>query len=263
MKFNLLKEEVISLVKKSKDNVSLYITTDEGDITYNENSKISAASVIKLPIAIACLHEYDRGELDIYEDVVIRNKVGGTGVLNYLFNMEKLPLINLIELAIIVSDNTASNILINLLGKKKINGIFEKVGATNTILAREFMDHKSLNSGLDNVTSAKDMMTFLMCLHNDNDILSNTSKTMLYDMLGDQQFKDKLASYHNIFNKELYIGNKTGTLNGVEHDVAIFEKDGSKIYISVLSTGWQYNYDGRQMIAEIGNKLLKYMSNNT
>lgn len=260
MKFNELERDIRHIVDGANGNVSLSLSTDEGSFSINPDVIKSAASVIKVPIAMSCLKASDEGSLDLYEKVHLKKFVGGTGVLNYLYDIKTLKLINLIELAIIVSDNTASNLLIEAIGKKAVNDFLQDIGAKHTKLARKFMDHVSLEAGIDNVTTAADMLTCLMCLDDESNILSRTSQTILYEILGNQQFKDKLPSYQNMFGEQVFIGNKTGTLNGVEHDVAIFDNGKNRVYIAVLSTDWKYNHDGQQLIAEVGQKVLQYMS---
>jgi len=260
MNFNALERDIRQLLERAEGNVSLSLSTDEGNFSINADDIKSAASVIKVPIVMACLWASDEGKLDLYEDIYVRDFVGGTGVLNYLYGIEQLKLINLMELAIIVSDNTASNLLIEAVGKQTINHFLQEIGATNTKLARKFMDHVSLEAGIDNVTTSEDMLTCLTCLDENIDVLSHTSQTILYEILGHQQFRDKLPAYQNIFAEHVFVGNKTGTLNGVEHDIGIFENGKKRVYVAVLSTDWVYNYDGQQLIAEIGQKVLKYMS---
>ncbi|WP_255222755.1 serine hydrolase, partial [Shouchella clausii] len=61
-------------------------------------------------------------------------------------------------LMIIVSDNTATNLIIELLGIEKINQLFKDLGFNNTSLNRKMMDFEALKNGIDNTTTARDMV---------------------------------------------------------------------------------------------------------
>lgn len=260
MNFSSLENEIHKLVQQSKGSISLHLKSGEGEIKIQSKVEKSAASIIKLPIAMACLTLADEGKINLEDTITINHPVAGTGVINYLYDFEDITLKNAIALSIIVSDNIAANIVIDAVGIENANQFFKKVGATNTHLKRAFMDHESLKAGIDNITTAKDMGTFLQLLDEDSNVLSNESKGLIKQILQNQQLKDKLPSYQNMFAETITIGNKTGTLNGVEHDIAYFENKNTTTYIAVLTTDWEYNYDGQQAIAQIGQKLLEYMS---
>lgn len=260
MNFTNMKKDIQSIIKEAKGNASLSIKTPEGEININDTQVKSAASVIKVPMAMACLELADKGDIDLTMEVPINPTVAGTGVLHYLYGCSKISLKNALALSIIVSDNTAANIVIDAVGIERAQHFFTKVGAKQTSIGRKFMDHVSLEKGIDNVTTAGDMRLFMECFADSSTILSAESKALLKKIMQDQQLKDKLPAYQNMFMEDVTIGNKTGTLAGVEHDVGYFEKDGQATYIAVMSSDLEYNRDGQQMIAEIGKKVLDYMS---
>lgn len=158
-----------------------------------------------------------------------------------------------------MSDNTAANAVINTVGIENINHFFKKVGALNTQISREFMDHEALKNNNDNMTTAQDMCLFLDLLNN-NDFLSLKSKKLLLKSMKNQQFKDKLPSYQNMFEEHVEIGNKTGTLSGLEHDIGFFSTESQTVFVTVLSSGWKFNHEGQQMIAQVGKKIQEYIS---
>lgn len=260
MVFKQLERDIIDIISSATGKVSLSLFTEEGEISINSQEVTSAASVIKLPIVMAGLKSAEEGEIDLKENITITRKVGGTGVLKYLNDIHQMTVFDLMVLSIIVSDNTSSNLLIDLIGIDRINRFMESISMKNSQINRRFMDHGLLERGVDNVTTSEDMVICLRCLDDQNSVLLPEHKQLLLNILGDQQFKEKLPSFQNIFAEKMYIGNKTGTLNGVEHDVAIFDNQQKKVFVAILSTDWTYNRDGQQLIAEIGRKVLQYMS---
>ncbi|HLR15116.1 MAG TPA: serine hydrolase [Bacillota bacterium] len=260
MEFTQLTSDIRTILQHAPGHISLCLTTDEGEMRAFADTKKSAASIIKVPIAMACLRQVEKGKIDLDEMIPITKPVAGTGVLNYMYHAQEISLKDAITLSIIVSDNIAANMVIDAVGMDAINAFFKDVGARNTFVRRFFMDHASLEKGIDNETTAADMNLFLNVLDAKSDVLGTESKQLLREIMANQQFKDKLPSYQNMFAEAVKIGNKTGTLNQVEHDIAYFENEQRSAYITVMATDLTHNHDGQQTIAQIGQKVLEYMS---
>ncbi|WP_025785890.1 serine hydrolase [Sporosarcina sp. D27] len=259
MDYVQLKEELDRIAYETTGDVSIYATTPDGVIAIRENEVKRSASILKVPVAMACLAAADRGEIDLDTLLKIEEPVGGSGVLAYMSDMEQITLRNALTLSIIVSDNSAANLVIEHVGIERIQNFFKHVGATHSQLTRKFMDYDALAQGLENVATAKDMVRFLMCLDPASENLSQTSKQQLKTIMRDQQLIDKLPAFQPIFDETLIIGNKTGTLPGVEHDIAYFENGERCVNIAVLTTDWEYNHDGQQTLAQIGKAIIKYL----
>ncbi len=262
MKFIQLKEVLNSIASGAAGDVSIYATTPDGEFAIRENEVKHSASILKVPAAMACLAAADRGEIDLDTLLKIEEPVGGSGVLAYMSGTEQITLRNALTLSIIVSDNTAANLIIEHVGLERIQSFFKRAGAKDSQLIRKFMDYEARACGLENVATAKDMVQFLACLDPTSEILSLTSKQQLKTIMRDQQLIDKLPAFQPIFDETLIIGNKTGTLPGVEHDIAYFENDEKLVNIAVLTTNWEHNYDGQQTIAHIGKAVIQYVQGN-
>lgn len=259
MNYIQLKEELDRIACDAVGDVAIYAAMPDGVIAIRENEVKRSASILKVPIAMACLAASDRGEIDLDTLLKIEEPVGGSGVLAYMSGMEQITLRNALTLSIIVSDNTAANLVIEHVGIELIQNFFKHVGATHSQLTRKFMDYDALAQGLENVATARDMVRFLACLDPSSEILSLTSKQQLKTIMRDQQLIDKLPAFQPIFDETLIIGNKTGTLPGVEHDIAYFESGEKRVDIAVLTTNWEYNHDGQQTLAQIGKAIIQYV----
>ncbi|GKV70469.1 serine hydrolase [Sporosarcina sp. NCCP-2716] len=260
MDFAQLEQQLQILAAEVAGTVSMYVRTPDGTVAIGAEDVIRSASILKVPIAMACLAAADRGELDLNTLLPISEPVGGSGVLAYLSGMEQITLLNALTLSIIVSDNTAANLVIEATGLNRIQAFFDEVGAKNSKVTRKFMDYDALALGLENVATARDMAMFLECLHPDSEFLSLTSKQQLKTIMRDQQLIDKLPAFQPIFDETLIIGNKTGTLPGVEHDIAYFENDVMLVDLAVLTTDWDHNHEGQQTLARIGRMIIDYMA---
>lgn len=259
MEYIHLEHELQRICNDAEGDISLYAKTPDGTIAIRPDEVIRSASILKVPVAMACLAAADRGEIDLDTRLKIVEPVGGSGVLAYLTGVEDITLRNALSLSIIVSDNTAANLVIDHVGHERIQSFFRLVGAEHSLLSRKFMDYDALAKGFENVATAKEMVLFLQCLDPVSEFLSVTSKQQLKTIMRDQQLIDKLPAYQPIFDETLIIGNKTGTLPGVEHDIAYFEKGSRRVDIAVLTSNWDHNHDGQKTIAAIGQAIIEYL----
>ena len=97
------------------DNVSLEFASENETFLTNHNEKkiFESASLIKIPIMIYIFSKLNKEERQ--ENLKIEHKVSGSGVLQTL-DIPYLSVNDLVQLMIVVSDNTATNILINYFG---------------------------------------------------------------------------------------------------------------------------------------------------
>ena len=117
------------------DNIMKEIDSFQGDISvvikdlkndqwlfkYNENEIYSSASIIKVPIMVEAFYQVEKGQLKLDQKIKVRPEDRIKYSIVSDLSLDEYPLIDLISLMIIVSDNTATNILIDMLGIDKIN----------------------------------------------------------------------------------------------------------------------------------------------
>ncbi|MDY0404926.1 serine hydrolase [Virgibacillus sp. 179-BFC.A HS] len=99
------------------------------------------ASVIKLPVMAAIFSKAHQNELDLSDTITLQqdDMVGGSGVLQHMTPGTEISLDDLITLMIIQSDNTATNILIDLASTASINQLMEKIGMHHSVINRKLM----------------------------------------------------------------------------------------------------------------------------
>ncbi len=132
-------------------------------VALNADDIIPAASLAKLPIAVEFLRRADLGQFDLGErwDTSDESHAGGSGVLDYLDPATRLTLGELCTLMLIASDNTAANVLLDLVGMGEVNESLSRMQLPHTKLARRFMDFEARAARRDNLTSAGDMLRLL------------------------------------------------------------------------------------------------------
>ena len=147
----------------------------------NEKEKYNAASCIKIFILIELFNRIQKGEIDRKFELEYLNKyyVNGSGVLQYLSKNIKLPIIDIATLMMIISDNVATNILIDYLGIDNINKTIKNIGCLDTELFSMF---KSVEDEVFSETTAYDYYLVWKKLNN-NELFNEkiTSVSTIYE----------------------------------------------------------------------------------
>ncbi len=158
---------------------------------------------------------------------------------------------------IIISDNTATNVLIDLLGYEEINKMAELLNCKNTVLQRKMMDFEAVKLGKENLTTALDMALIMEAIYNKT-ILSEKSCNMMIDILKRQRHRDKLPRY---IVDDVALANKTGELDGINHDIGIFYLRNLDYLIGgYLPLMEKMIYQGKKTIGRISETVYKYFT---
>ncbi|MBM7616125.1 serine hydrolase [Alkaliphilus hydrothermalis] len=146
------------MIEPIDGTVAVYIkdldTQEEIEIGVME--RFHAASMIKVPLLYEALRQLEMGKLNLEEKYKLQQeeKVGGCGVLQLLGEGLEVTLEDLLHLMIDISDNTATNMLLDIVGKDEVNQTLRRLGIEDTLLARKLM---VVAPGVYSYTTAKDM----------------------------------------------------------------------------------------------------------
>lgn len=227
-------EEIVMPSLRSLPNpTSFYFSKLEGtpfSYEYEGDQVIRAASVIKLFILDSFLNNVKEGNMNLTDtyEVQASDKVSGTGVLSGMADNIEVSYQDLAKYMIVDSDNTAGNILINLLGGPDVMSQYiQEQGYKHTRMERLFVDTEALEAGRDNYTSAVDVGRLLEKMYTENN-------RPALELLKQTKNKEKLP--RNV-GADVTTYNKTGEYAdyGVESDACIFEKDNKAYVVVVLS----------------------------
>lgn len=194
---------------------------------------VPAASTSKVQLLILTLQQVATGGRDLADRLQIPDdRVGGSGVLRALTSVEELTLGEVLELMIVVSDNVATNMIIDALGVRAIMAGLGDLGAQDSRLERRLMDSAAIATGAQNVTTADDQALVLdrLCL---GELLPEALRTHALAVLGGQQFNDRLPSR---LESDVVCRHKTGEIYNIRHDVGLLEFDGRQIAIAALGS---------------------------
>ncbi|GGE32078.1 serine hydrolase [Pullulanibacillus camelliae] len=258
---NGLKKEVDALLDSFSGHYSIAIEHNDVGVNWQADHPCEAASLIKIPILMEALRQADLGCVDLEQQFHISNeeRVGGSGVISYL-SAPYWTLKDLLTLMMIVSDNTATNQVIDLLGMDAINTLCLDIGCADTVLQRRLFNQEAMQEGKTNVTSARDMLCCLKQIA-EGPLLSYESRQLAWSILKAQQLANKLPAKVVCYDdNDPIIAHKTGEIHGVEHDVGMILHHSKKAYVAVLLTGLHQNGEGRHVIAEIGERIIKMLS---
>lgn len=142
------------------------LTLGEG-LSIHGDEEFPTASTIKIHVLTRLLVRVEQGELDLDSKVTItpQMQVPGSGVVNQLQGDVDLNISNLATLMIIVSDNTATNLCIDMAGIDETNAMLRDMGLTKTTLRRKMMDSEAIARGDENVATPNECVSMLEMLN--------------------------------------------------------------------------------------------------
>jgi len=252
-----LKQRVYNEMAKFKADAGIVIKDlDMGwEISFNKDKLFPSASLAKVPIMAACFLASGQGRLNLEQKITLKSadKLNGSGVLKYMpagsvFTVEKL-----ISLMICDSDNTATNILTNLLGIEYLNDAFKGFGLKNTNLSRRVADYRLRRRGVENYTTAEDMAFLLEKIYTRSLVNKDVSEKCI-GLLKTQRIADRIPKYMPV---EIIVAHKTGLERGVCHDAGIvFTKKGDFLICVLTKHNLPNSLLAKEFIARIS--LLTY-----
>lgn len=211
----------------------------------------TAASLIKLPVMAALLSGTEAGTWSLDDRLPLdpASGVGGAGVVAELADVPDLSVRDLLTLMIIISDNTAANLLIDLLGMDAVTSWCARHGMPRTVLARSMMDAGARARGDENLTTPSDMAVLLTGLAR-GDLLGGRATAHALDVLTRQQAGDRLPRH---LPRGVRLAHKTGELEGVRHDAGIVLADGrAPIVVVAMTEGMADEDHAADLVAEAG-----------
>jgi beta-lactamase class A len=198
--------------------VSMKLQNQTGKLLFERNGQkvVPSASVIKIPILLSLLKAK---EINLKHAYTLQPKdiVGGSGDIQYEVPFNKFTYNYLAQKMISVSDNTATNILMEKLGSEQIQEDINNWGLTNTKLNRKMMDFEAIKAGKQNFTTCEDINGLLLKLLNKQLLSKKSGKKAMEILLA---CEDRTTIPRNI-PVNVPIAHKTGTLDYVRGDAGI------------------------------------------
>jgi beta-lactamase class A len=232
------------------------------EIVYRQHDKVATASTIKLPILIHIAKLVDEGELDWEMSLNLKEKdiVGGMGVLQHFKTPRALTLHDVCCLMTAVSDNTATNLAIDVTGINAINERIAGWGLKNTRINRKAFSPDNEESRIYGLgfTTAEDMGWILHELYRPTVIKKSVAERVT-SMLA---LQTDLVGIARVLPPDWHYAGKTGRVTEVRGDVGYVKApDGREWILSIFCYGlktvnWSIQNDGLLAIAEATQHIL-------
>ena len=198
---------------------------------YRENLVYKSASLIKTPIMLCALEEVEKGRLSLEQKITVQpcHCVGDEKPV--IQNGKDVPLSVLLEYMITDSNNSATNVLIDLLGMDRVNAFSKRIGLKDTLLRRHMLDYEAARRGNENRTSASDMLRLYAMLYRGEVLTPFMCQTALPILL--RQHDKELLMFANPAQKAAH---KTGGLADIAHDAGILYGEKRDLIFAALCT---------------------------
>ncbi len=218
----------------------------------NADVPMPAFSTIKVLVAAAFWRAVQGGDVDEASRVTFRpwDCAGGSGVLRGFRHPVQLSLADLAHLMLVVSDNDATNVILDVLGFDAVNELADELGLRLTQVRRLMMDNAAAAAGRDNVTSAADLAGLLEELAV-GERLGPAVTGPVWASLERQEHLDGIARY--LPARVTYAG-KCGDdspIGRMTHDCGLLREGAGRMVVAVMSDGG----GGFEAVARLGSAL--------
>lgn len=208
----------------------------------NPDHQFYAASVIKMPIMSAVYREQLAARLNLHDTRTLhaQDQVGGSGVLQLLTPGTEITIQDLVTLMITVSDNAATNMLIDTLTIPVIQASMVEDGMTSSAVYNKLQTVPAVFNGRNAIT-AQDVAAWCSKAAK-GELVSLFASLQMVNVLKRQQYRNKLPALLPDPENPIVGGlplwemaNKTGMVTDIEHDAGILYLPGASFVIVTLS----------------------------
>ena len=229
--------------------VAIVDLTDGHKYLLRANDVYPQASSIKICVLAELYRQAQQGKLkltDLYT-VNAADLVQDSDIMGGLTpGVTQITLRDLATMMVAVSDNSATNVLIDRVGMDNVNAFLKAQGLRDTRLRRKMMDLKAAAEGRENVSTPNEMLNLLQALYRD-EILNQEMTADFFKVLSTH--KDSWIPRH--LPDDLRIADKPGALEGVRNDSGVIFVDKRPYVLCVMTTYLHRERDGEEAISNI------------
>jgi beta-lactamase class A len=254
--------------------VAVYDLQTNQMLGINDKVSLHAASTMKVPVMMELFRQAAAKQINLDAGVTVKNEFasivdGSPYQLNasddsdnlmYQKLNQPMTIRALIERMIVRSSNLATNILIEKAGAENTMKLMRSLGANDIQVRRGVEDNKAFRAGLNNTTTAQDLMILLRAIAEKKVANARACQEMLV-ILEKQEFNEGLPSGLPSGTK---IAHKTGSITKIYHDAGIVYLPKRKPYvIVVLTRGFAEEKRAHQLVAEIARQVYQSLQLNS
>ena len=235
-----------------------------------EKMMFHAASTMKTPVMIEVFKQSREGRFSLDDSLVVRNEFksivdGSSFQLDLKDDSDdsmykklgaKASIRELLRQMITVSSNLATNLLMDLAEARNVTATMRSLGASDIEVLRGVEDGKAFEKGLNNRTTAFDLLLIMKAISAGKAVDTAASQEML-EILLKQKFNELIPS---LLPADVRVAHKTGNITGVEHDSGIvLLPDGRRYVLVILSKELKDVEAGKKAIALISKRIFDFM----
>ncbi len=215
----------------------------------NEDEVFAQASSIKITVLANLYLQAQQGKLKLTDLYTVQSSdlVPDSDIMGGLTpGITRITLRDLATMMVAVSDNSATNVLIDRVGMQNVNAMLDSLSLTHTRLRRKMMDVQAAKEGRENISTPREMMMLLDAIYHDK-VLNKESAADFFKMLSTN--KDSWIPRN--LPADLKVANKPGSLEAVRNDSGIVFVEGRPYVICVMTAFLRNERDGEEAISKI------------
>jgi beta-lactamase class A len=273
-----VQDPVKDLATQFPGKVSIFAKNLKTGATWdlNGSNRVNTASTIKLPILIAVFTAEHEGRVHWTDtsELTKQNKVAGSGVLQEMSDGTRIPLRDLIRYMMLLSDNTATNLVLDHVTSNEVNATMAKLGIKDTHSLRKILKGSSpegvSDAGRDpanakfgiGVATPKDMVTLLERLYR-GELVSKEASADMLDIMKKQIWRDGMPRRFDPLGID--VADKNGALDRLRSDIGIVYAKAAPIAIAITcedmpKSDWSPDNPGYLFIAEASKLLVDQLT---
>lgn len=270
-----LNNQIIDILSQSEGDFAVaFKHLKSGDTLYiNANQSFHAASTMKTPVMIELYKQAQSGKISLDDSLIVKDEF--TSIVDgspftmsmgddsedglYALMGRKVSIRELMYQMITKSSNLATNMLIELVGAGNVMHTLKEMGANDIQVLRGVEDIKAFDQGMNNTTTAFDLMLIFEALGQGTVVSKEASEEMV-EILLNQQFNEIIPAN---LPDEVKVAHKTGSITGVQHDSGlIITPDGDKYVLVLLSKNLEDTQEGIDLMAQVSREVYHYVELN-
>lgn len=229
----------VKVAEAKEDNIRLSVGVarlagpSEGVMTFVGSSEpYPPASTIKMLLIATLMQQVDAGVLSLDQTTTVEQSdiVGGYGEIQNEPVPNEVTLERLAELTVTVSDNTATNVLVDVVGYDAMQALADELGLETMQFGRKMFE-SPMPPQKENYINAEDSILLLRAIYN-GDFLSEDSRRRIIAWMSAQTVKTKIAAG---VPEGMPIAHKTGENASVTHDLGYLLWPESEVAVAIFA----------------------------
>ncbi|HET7036371.1 MAG TPA: serine hydrolase [Thermomicrobiaceae bacterium] len=232
------------------------VAPTEDTFEYNGARRFRAASIMKIPLMIEIFRQIERGERSLDDRYTLKEaeKAPGSGVMLHLHDGMVFTLHDLLYLMISISDNTATNLLIDMAGMQQVNRTMRELGMVNSTLGRKMLGRPVEDEQQENWATPDDYVTAVQAIL-DGQAASEESCQQMIALLELQQNRRRIAR-HLPEEKSIRWGTKTGSIRGVTNDVGFISTPQETLVLAIFCENFPDQHAAEAVIGAVSRAAM-------